>query len=367
MLPFKYSFPGEGAYSATTVRTRFAVTTMTHQHDTPPTPDPPTSRPPDARLLGRPLAPGSPSSPKPNFFIVGAPKAGTTSVYQYCRRHPDIFMSELKEPHFFSEVESLPAWRGQTGALHTSGRFRAVPTIRSLDEYLSLFDASGGYSVRGEASTSYLSDTHAAAKIDAFSPAARVTAIIRDPVHRALSSYDNHVREGIETRPLLTALADELEGRWDDWSMCYLRSSMYADQIERYSHVFGDRFDVLIYEELISEPKAHMVRLFSSLGLDPAPAAAITYRAYNARHRPRNAFARLLLAPNLVWRAGRRLPEPCRTLSHRLLLRSDIVAPEVSPDALALLVKSVTSQYTKLEDLLGRRLPWDPRAALARG
>ena len=105
----------------------------------------------------------------PDFFIVGHPKSGTTALYEMLRRHPQIFMPELKEPSFFG---SEPAQSPGPGSAGQRDR---------LEEYLSLFDAAGPDQRFGEATPSYLKSGTAASRIAELQPDARIIAILREP------------------------------------------------------------------------------------------------------------------------------------------------------------------------------------------
>jgi len=108
--------------------------------------------------------------PRPNLFIVGAPKSGTTTLYLYLQDHPGVFMPRQKEPHFFDRDES----------------FRA----EHLAGYLDLFsDATSEHVHVGEGSTGYLSSARAAEALRAFCPSARVIAMVRNPVDLAYSLH----------------------------------------------------------------------------------------------------------------------------------------------------------------------------------
>src|SRR5262249_47246667 len=108
----------------------------------------------------------------PNFFIVGAPRAGTTSLYQYLKQAPGIYMSPVKEPHYFG---------------HNSGR-------RSEAKYLELFRGAEGHSAVGEASVSYLRNPGTAERIKRSLPGARIIIIVRDPVEVVYSHYFEFAR-----------------------------------------------------------------------------------------------------------------------------------------------------------------------------
>src|SRR5438093_1590857 len=107
----------------------------------------------------------------PTFFIVGAPRCGTTALYTYLRQHPDLFLPENKEPHFFGSDLYHPGF------------------VRNLDEYLSLFLEAGNKKRAGEASVWYLYSRNAAAEIMAFCPSARIIAMLRNPVDMMYSNY----------------------------------------------------------------------------------------------------------------------------------------------------------------------------------
>src|SRR5262249_42896094 len=98
---------------------------------------------------------------KPNLFIVGAMKCGTTAWYEYLRSHPNIFMPDLKEPGFFAL--DLPKWRG----------------TESEAEYSALFADSGPARVIGEASAIYLMSNRAAQAIRDYNPAAKILIFLR--------------------------------------------------------------------------------------------------------------------------------------------------------------------------------------------
>ena len=123
----------------------------------------------------------------PNLFLVGAAKAGTTSLYDALARNPAIFMSPVKEPHYFSRIEPSPERRA------------FFPHVADEASYLELFDGAADEELLGEASTSYLWEPGTAERIREQSPRARILIMLRDPVERAYSQYWNDVREGLET------------------------------------------------------------------------------------------------------------------------------------------------------------------------
>ena len=135
----------------------------------------------------------------PDFFIAGHPKSGTTALYEMLRRHPQIFMSEEKEPWYFSpELRHRPPPRKPF----------AIP--ETLELYLSLFAAAGPGQLAGEASTTYLWSRAAAGMIAEAQPDARIIAILREPASFLRSLHLQFVEAHIETEgDLRRALALE--------------------------------------------------------------------------------------------------------------------------------------------------------------
>ena len=153
---------------------------------------------------------------KPNFFVVGAPKAGTTSLYHYLRQHPDIYMSPIKEPRFFS-LEARPM------NFEPSYQMRAIRQAEEVHEYLQgpmvgkcpsgivyewpdylrLFAAATTERAVGEASASYLWSKTAASAIASRIPRARILMVLRSPAERAFSQYMNAVSDGLTLIPII--------------------------------------------------------------------------------------------------------------------------------------------------------------------
>jgi len=210
----------------------------------------------------------------PDFFLVGAMKAGTTSLYDLLGEHPDLYLPREKEPFYF-------LWPDGQGA----GRFR-VPhrrgfigadswvVIRTRRQYQDLFRRAGPDQLTGEASTFYLPDPHVAERIRACVPRARIIAILRDPVDRAYSAYMFQRSLGVEpARSFEAAIEAERRGDRDDWlyGWRHLYCSAYSRQLQRYFREFGeDRVLVVDFDDLRRDPHALARRIFTFLGIDPA-------------------------------------------------------------------------------------------------
>jgi len=190
---------------------------------------------------------------RPNLFIIGAAKCGTTSLHHFLAQHPDVFMSHLKEPGFF-----VP-------------EFRYHP--KDPDWYLGLFAEAVGVRYAGESSTHYTKRPlfeGVAQRLYAFSPDARLIYVMRDPIERAISHYWHNTRsvrpEFHEKRPMLEALTQD---------PLYMAYGDYAMQLEPWLKFFGsDMVLTLVYEEVIQDQETELDRLLAWLGQPPMPEGA---------------------------------------------------------------------------------------------
>ena len=212
----------------------------------------------------------------PNFFIIGAAKAGTTTLYELLRQHPDVFLSVIKEPQFFCHEEEYR---------------------KGMRYYLSTyFRDSERYSARGESTPHYIYFDKVARRISRDIPAInqKFIVLLRDPVKRAYSLYWNMVAEGVEDlgfaeaidreeeRSLDPALAENCTLRYQ-----YFKSGKYAEQIENYQRYFSPhKFLYILFEDLSSDPIAVAKRIFRFLGVNDSFAVSCN-KVFNPSGVPR--------------------------------------------------------------------------------
>jgi hypothetical protein len=285
----------------------------------------------------------------PNFFIVGAAKAGTTSLYMYLERHPQLYMCPMREPHFFSRVGER------------SGGQHFVDVISDEPSYLSLFERAAGYPAIGERSNSYLGLEETADSIHERVPEARIIILLRDPIERAHSHYLMDVRGGIQKLSFYESVVKELEDPEFGWGPAWHRYLMYYyPGVKRYRDVFGpERVLVLLTEDLKRDPRGVTGRAVEFLGLDPEPVAPISFsRNHNTYSAPRNGLAQALMGSGKIRFIGKKvIPLPVlRSLRDRVLFKRQ-EKPEPEPEAVEALSKAFASDVEKLEALLGRPLP----------
>jgi hypothetical protein len=198
---------------------------------------------------------------RPNLFIIGAMKSGTTSLHNYLDMHPEIAMSEEKEPGYF--VAELRLKRGENW-------------------YASLFEPDSQYRYRGESSTHYTKlplYRGVAERIFQFAPDARLIYVMRDPFERAVSHYWHAVRDvhhGGELRRMINAVT----GQPSD----YLAFSDYAMQLEPYIELFGrDAIFTLTFESLVRDPQQEINHIFDWLGLQRHSIGEHSSKAHNQK------------------------------------------------------------------------------------
>jgi Sulfotransferase domain len=241
---------------------------------------------------------------EPNFFLVGASRAGTTSLWRYLVEHPDVFMPRRsgaeKEPCFFCEL--TPRW---------------ATAFRDRDRYLALFAEAGDRQAVGEASTPYLVAPEVPARIRAAYPNARIIIVLRNPADRAFSLYCFLCAIGGEWVPSFeralaiepARMADETFRRANPlWYALfeYFHSGLYAAQVARYLDTFPrEQVHVVLFDDLRADPLKTARQVYRFLGVDPAfePRAA----RYNASRFPLSVRLQYLVAHDMDRSAPERM------------------------------------------------------------
>ncbi len=200
----------------------------------------------------------------PDFFIVGNPKSGTTALYEMLRRHPQIYMPDLKEPQFLA-ADLRPR---SSASAPPAGSAGALP--RTLDEYLALFAAAPPEQRAGEASPTYLRSLVAAGQIAELAPAARIVAILREPASFLRSLHLQYLQDHVESeRDLRRALAHEEIVREGRKVLRYSERVRYVEHLRRYHDQFPrERMLVLVYDDFRRENEATVRRVLRFLEVD---------------------------------------------------------------------------------------------------
>ena len=299
----------------------------------------------------------------PNFLIIGAQKAGTTALYQQLKQHPDVFMSPVKEPHFFAFEGRDLDFRGPRDR-ETLGHM----VVSDEGAYRGLFADAGDEKARGEASAMYLYMPEAVGGIGRHAPDARLVAILRNPADRAYSSFLHMIRDGREPIPdfgrALAAEEERIKGKWSPiWH--YRRMGFYYEQISRYHETFGsERLRVYLYEDLEGDPEGVLRDIYGFVGIDPSFVPDVSSR-YNVSGIPKNkrlhALHRFLLRPNPVKVAlkpffPKKLRRRMVESSLNTLRNRNLVKPPFPEEVRRDLIEGYREDILKLETLIGRDL-----------
>ena len=269
----------------------------------------------------------------PNFFIVGAAKSGTTSLYTWLQQHPDVYMSPTKEPHFFSrDVIRTP--------LHV---------VRKTEEYLALFSEAAGYRAIGEASASYFASWKVVPeRIKQTIPNARIIILLRDPVERAYSDYLMYFRRGQESRSFLDALKNS--------ELRYIYIQTYTEAVQKYLQVFGtEKVLILMFQELKTNPIQLIRKVTRFLLLSEGNLESIDTSHENLGAVPRGKLATSLFA--LRWKYFYDIPPVLKPWLD--FLRRFFVAPKppLDSESVAFLRPIFEKDIDQLEQLLGQDFP----------
>jgi hypothetical protein len=240
----------------------------------------------------------------PDFFVAGAPKAGTTALHSALARHPSLYMSAVKEPKFFL-TDGPPPTSGGPGDVRTYREH-----VWRRDDYEALFDPAPAGTLRGESTPFYLYDRPAQRRIRALVPDAKLIVVLRDPVERAHSNWTHLWSAGLDpVGDVVQACAQEesrIAAGWAEfWH--YTALGRYGEQLEHLYTLFPrDQVMVFRYRALIEHPVGVLDRICGFLGvpegvLTEVPRENVTaHPQLTRRHRALSRALRLGTAASAV-------------------------------------------------------------------
>jgi Sulfotransferase family len=290
----------------------------------------------------------------PNFLLLGAAKTGTTSLYQYLKQHPQIYMSPSKEPRFFAfEGETLD-FRGIGDSKETA--------ITDIQIYLTLFEKVTNETAIGEASTMYLWSPKAPERIHHYIPDARLIAILRDPIERAYSNFLHLIQAGREPLNDFAQAIQAEESRIRDhwWPFWYYKEQgFYYLQLKRYFDRFDqDQIKICLYEDFRDTPIALFRDICRFLGVDDNFIPDVSEKIRVSRPVPKNKLLHTLLTqPNTIKSALKLLLPPgiCQRISTNVQNRN-LIKQKPSIEIRKQLIKVYQEDIFQLQDLIQRDL-----------
>ena len=238
----------------------------------------------------------------PNLFIVGVGKSGTTSLYQYLKFHPDIYMSPLKEPHFLADKQKLKE--------HFDIDFSQV--ITNEEQYFSLFQKAKNEKILGEASTSYLYYVEPEVIKKKF-PNSKIIIMLRNPVERAWSHYLMAIRDGFinPNTPFSKAIED---------FPIIVKLGFYSKNVRKYIESFQNDIYVILFDEFKKNTQTIIKCVYRFLEVDSTFSPEI--KTYNASAIPTSVFSFYLLKMNRKFKLYKFVPKFVRKKIKPLLLKN---------------------------------------------
>jgi len=293
----------------------------------------------------------------PNLFIVGAAKAGTTSLHYALDQHPDVFMSRKKEPGYFVWPEENLQFINN-GKLITEPRF----LVNHLDDYLKLFEDGKEKKIRGESSTTYLFFYQKAVynikKIHPDSPNVNVVITLRNPVDRAFSQYMHKVRDGAESLSFEEALEKEKWRRENNWHFDYqyVQRGFYYEQVKAFRENFPNT-KIFLFEDLKNETEKVFTELQNFLGLEVKELKADEELNISGKPKVESVNKFLKKKNPLKSFIGKLLPKEMRRKA-RLKVQSTVYKynlekEEMNPETRERLKRVFHDDVMKLQDLIG--------------
>jgi len=289
----------------------------------------------------------------PNFFIIGARKCATTSLYFYLKSIPGVYMPPQKEFFYFSP---------------NAVQKKTFDVIRDKKEYLGFFKNSKGHIAIGEATPIYLWDPEAARLIHRIVPHARIVMILRDPIERAYSQYLMVMKYSGRKSSFYDELMKDYKNHEKVFGIpqLYVELGMYYEQVKRYFDIFGrEQVKVIIFEEFVQHPEQTVNEVLAFLGVN------YTVRAiseeYNPYSVPRSSLALSIFV--FLYRIPDRnvklfkivttlLPRSLIELLPEKMLFKRKQKPKIEPKSVKFLQEIYRDDVIRLESLLGRSLPW---------
>ena len=278
-----------------------------------------------------------------DFFIVGAPKAGTTSLYHYLNEHPQVEMSSQKEPDYFSDK-----------AINEQGMYYGKNRVNTLDKYESLFVQKESV-VYGEGSVSYLFYDNVAEDIKKYNPNAKIIIMLRNPIERAFSHYLMDYRLGLISDSFENIITKKSKHKNAHlFYQQYIEVSKYTTQIQRYLDFFEkDSILFIDYDDFKKNVSETVDKVYNFLNISTDFAANINTK-YNAFTMPKNKIIRFIYSFVFLRKILTFLFPIYLVRNIRGFLFEEDEKPELLKETRVLLGKIFNDDIRKLEEVLGK-------------
>ena len=266
----------------------------------------------------------------PSFFVVGAPKAGTTSICETLANHPSVNFSQVKEPNFFLEFDKS---------------LSEIPP-QKMSEYEKLFDVNAPEKIRGEGSVRYLASENAVYWIKQYVPSAKIIIILRNPIDRIVSLYEMYNR-------LYDVNISKEEMIKEDHHL--VKQCLMYDCIMSYIDSFSqDQVFIMIYDDFVKNPSNELNKLYKFLEIDEVNSISTNYR--NKGGMPKSKFFNVFKNRQLIQTVKKFLPLSWHTPIDNFIKSIFFKKMSLTTEQKKKLANVFNSDVIKLSKLLDRDL-----------
>jgi len=223
------------------------------------------------------------NSKKVNLFVVGAAKSGTTALYRFLNLHPEIFLSPIKEPHYFSKDIRFNNFSKDYRDRNYFDlkkyfakevlEYKQIAFIEDSKDYECLFKDSSSEKYLGEVSNGYLISKNAYREIYKYNKNSKIIMILREPIDRAFSHWRQEFRAGFSNSD---NFYDDIvhdfnlnDSQWGGISNTYVQLGLYSNQLKKFFDIFPKKnIKVFLYDDLVNNPKQLRKDLFNFLKIN---------------------------------------------------------------------------------------------------
>ena len=268
----------------------------------------------------------------PTFIVIGAAKAGTSSIQEYLSEHPRIFMPAVK-PNYF----------GFDGA-----GSRGDYAIQTFEDYAALYEPADGFGAVGDVSENCLNSLGAAERVAERLPDARLIAVLRNPVDRAFSGYLMQLRNGGVQAEVTEVFREDA---------VFVQGGFYFERLKRFYDRFPrERIQVHLFDDFSSNTLGVTQAIFDFVGVDPTFRPNVEVR-HNVGYAPRSRALSAFTARKDVRRVAKRfIPQAARPLARRVLRLNAASAPSVPPNLRTGMEQLYREDILRVQELIQRDL-----------
>ena len=306
----------------------------------------------------------------PTFIVVGANKGGTTSIYHYLKQHKQVYLSPVKEPHFFSKDIDVNLFKREFAQnklqdidKYVNGEMKEefhAAFIRDVEQYKKLFSKVQDQKAVGELSTSYLFSEVAAKEIKALIPDCKIIICLRNPFERAYSHYRMNLWTGNSNEfDFYKALVEDYDHKPKVWGNAHLYTEigLYYQQVKRYLDLFGKDNVKIIFTEDMKKNAAQVVKeLYEFIGVDSSFVPDTSTR-YNEVFTPKYKNITWFLNKSGIRPLMKRLsPQVLKNIFVKVFYKGKGDKGEIPANAKQFMLEKFSEDISKLSVLLNKDL-----------